>query len=286
MPEIQIEQAIWVSASRGFRLRGRSPGFPDDWLAEAEELCAAFGDRLSGVSCPACVFAQPFGRRHVAVVQVGDQSADLSNRAGLGFRQMMFPRRDYPLLSGDPFALAERFPPVWNSRGDLPTLSTEPAAGVRTVEEVQQVLKRSEGPALLGGVQGLLDGSRLVFQRPAPDIGLLQSLWTLLPLSNRCELWPASFAFSNSLRFDVLVASRPTGEEYAGYLTEEQAADYPQGRYELNLQQAAEAGDQGELDALFARRSRAQTWRLGWLILFAMLALLVVMNLLKIVIRL
>ena len=93
MPEIQIEQAIWVSASRGFRLLGRSPGFPDDWLAEAEELCAAFGDRLSGVSCPACVFAQPFGRRHVAVVQVGDQSADLSNRAGLGFRQMMLPRQ-------------------------------------------------------------------------------------------------------------------------------------------------------------------------------------------------
>lgn len=285
MAEIQIEQAIWISASRGFRLQGRSPGFPDEWLADAEELCAAFGDRLAGVSCPECVFAQPFGRRHVAVVQVADQSADLSNRAGLGFRQMIFPRREYLRLAGDPFALAERFRPTWNGRGELPILSMEPLATSRTVADVQQVLKRSEGPALLGGVQALLDGGRLVFQRPAPDTGLLRSLWALLPVSNRCELWPASFTFSNALRFDVLVASRPTGETYEGYLTEEQAGDYPQGRYELSLQQAAEAGDQAELDALFARRSRAQTWRLGWLILFAMCGLLVVMNLLKMLMR-
>ena len=199
MAEIQIEQAIWVSASRGFRLLARSPGFPDEWLADAEELCVAFGDRLAGVSCPECVFAQPFGRRHVAVVQVADQSADLSNRAGLGFHQLVFRRRDYPLLAGDPFALAERFPPPWSSRGDLSTLSTEPVAAPRTVEDVQQVLKRPEGPALLGGVQALLDGGRVVFQRPAPDTNLLQSLWTLLPTSNRCELWPASFTFSNAL---------------------------------------------------------------------------------------
>jgi hypothetical protein len=281
MPEIQIEQAIWVSASRGFRLLGRSAGFPDEWLADGEELCAAFGDRLPGVDCPACVFAQPFGKRHVAVVQVADQGADTSNRAGLGFRQLIFRRRDYPLMAGDPFALAARFPPPWNSGGNLPTLSTDPLSAARTVDDVQKVLKQPEGPALLGGVQALLDGGRLVFQRPAPDTALLQNLWTLLPTSSRCELWPASFAFDNTLPFDALVVSRPTGEAYADYLTEDQAAEYPQGRYELSLQQAAEAGDQAELDALFARRSRAQTWRLGWLLLAAMLALLVIMSVLN-----
>src|SRR5262249_35439991 len=145
MPEIQIEQAIWVSASRGFRLQGRSAGFPDEWLADAEELCAAFGDRLPGVECPLAVFAQPFSRRHVAVVQVADQSADTSNRAGLGFRQLIFARRDYPLLAGDPFALSERFPPPWSSRGDLPTLSTEPLVASRTVDDVQKVLKQPVG---------------------------------------------------------------------------------------------------------------------------------------------
>jgi hypothetical protein len=278
MNEIQIEQALWVSARRGFRLRGRSPGFPDEWLPEAEELCAAFGERLPGVECPSCVFAQPFGKRFVAVVQVADQGG---TDGCLGFRQLVFSRRDYPLLGGDPFTLAERFPPDWNRGGELPTLTTAPPVSARSVEEVQNVLKTPDGPSLLGGVQALLDGGRLVFQRPGPDTGLLRNLWTLLPVSNRCELWPASFAFANSLRFDALVASRPVGEAFEGYLTEEQAGDYPQGRYELSLQIAAESGNQAELNALFARRSRAQTWRLGWILLGAMLALLLVMNLLN-----
>jgi hypothetical protein len=296
MDDIHIEQAVWIGTNGRYRLLGRSPGFQDEWLADAEELCVAFGDRLPGVDCPPCVFAQPFGKRYVAVVQVADQSKKSETRnpksevenskseirnsnLPLGFRQLVFPRKDYPRLDGDPFALAERFPPPWDQRGDLPSLSVPPLFRVRTVEEVQQVLKTPDGPALLGGVQALLDGGRLVFQRPVPDTSLMRTLWTLLPSSNRCELWPASFAFGNSLRFDAVVTSRPNNEGFDGYLTEDQAGDYPQGRYELSLQMAAEAGDQSDLDALFRRRSRAQTWRLGWLLLIGMIVLLVVMRL-------
>jgi hypothetical protein len=115
---------------------------------------------------------------------------------------------------------------------------------------------------LLGGAQALVDGARLVFHRPKPDLDVIRGLWTLLPGTTRSQLWPASFAFDNSLGFDALVVPRG-GQDLAGYLTEEQAGDYPEGRYELNLQIAAEAGDQGELDALFARRSRSQVWRLA-----------------------
>ena len=59
-----------------------------------------------------------------------------------------------------------------------------------------------------------------------------------------------------------------------GYLTEEQAKDYPEGRYELDLQIAAEADDQAGLEHLFARRSRAQVLRMG-LILLAIFSLVV-----------
>jgi len=310
MNDIQIEQAIWIGTKGRYRLLGRSPGFQDEWLTDAEELCVAFGDRPPGVDCPPCVFAQPFGRRHVVVVQVVDQngkpripsdksqipnsdkpgemikgSGERNSDSPLGFRQLVFARRDYPLLDGDPFALAERFPPPWDQRGDLPVLSVPPTLRARTVEDVQQVLKTPDGPALLGGVQALLDGGQLVFQRPVPDTPVLRNLWTLLPSSNRCELWPASFAFGNSLRFDAVVTSRPNNEGFEGYLTEDQAGDYPQGRYELSLQMAAEAGDQSELDALFRRRSRAQTWRLGWLLLIGMIVLLVVMRLVNSLVR-
>jgi hypothetical protein len=268
---ISIEQAIFGGyGAEDYRCWARSSGFLEDWLPQAQRLCAGFGERPAGVDCPGCVFAQPLGRRHVAVVQVADLGAEQNWRPGpLGFRLLILARADYSLLGADPFSLAERFPPPWQSRGDLPVLSME-ASPPRTVADVQQVLKRPDGPILLGGVQALVDGGRLVFQRPAPDTSLLQSLWALLPVSNRRELWPASFAFGNELGFDALVVSRPNGKAYAGYLIEEQAGDYPQGRYELSLQIAAEAGDQGELDSLFARRSRAQTWRLGLILLVVM----------------
>ena len=45
--------------------------------------------------------------------------------------------------------------------------------------------------------------------------------------------------------------------------TDEQARDYPEGRYELALQTAAESGDQAELNRLFARRSSLDTIRIG-----------------------
>jgi hypothetical protein len=118
-----------------------------------------------------------------------------------------------------------------------------------------------------------------VFERPGPDTELMRGLWTLLPTSTRCDLWPASFAFSNDLGFDALIVSRAAGEAYEGYTNEDQAAEYPQGNYELRLQIAAEAGDQRELDALFARRSFRDTWRLALALLVALAVLVVVMRL-------
>jgi hypothetical protein len=150
------------------------------------------------------------------------------------------------------------------------------------VEQVQAVLQRPDSAALLGGAQALVDGGRVVFERPAPDTALLRSLWLLLPTSTRTDLWPASFAFGNDLGFDVLVVPRAAGEAFDGYLTEEQAAEYPEGRYELSLQIAAEAGDQRELDTLFARRSAAETWRLGLMLLVVLAVLLAVMGWLKV----
>jgi hypothetical protein len=290
MTDIPIEQAIYGGQGPGgYQFLGRSPGFADDWQPEAERLCTAFGERPAGVSCPGCVFAQPLGKRHVAVVQVADQGADDTGRPGaLAFRLLVLDRTAYAHLGSDPFALALRYPPPWQARGVLPTLTwADGPPPPRTVAQVQQVLQRSRGPSLfedaevprggsqvlLGGCQALVDGARLVFERSAPDTDLLRSLWTLLPLSTRAARWPASFAFGNALHFDALVVPRVVPEEYPNYKTEAQAADYPEGRYELSLQIAAESGNQRDLDALFARRSPADTFRLVVIILIALLVL-------------
>jgi hypothetical protein len=309
MADFPVEQALYRRhGAAAPALLARSAGFRDAWQHEAEWLVTAFGDRPAGVACPAAVYAQPFGKEHVAVVQVADQEADgPGGPPALGFRLLVFPREAYTRYLGDPFVIDERLPPSWLARDDLPILGwpAEPLPR-RTVPEVQAVLKRlkrhalredqevaeddddvertadnSEGPALLGGVQVLVDGGRLVFQRPAPDTGLLRALWTLLPTSTRSHLWPASFVFANGLPLDVVVVPPVRAAAFATYTTEDQAADYPEGRYELRLQTAAEAGDQADLDAVLGRRSWAETWRLGLTLLVAFTLLVLAARLLE-----
>jgi hypothetical protein len=265
-----IDQAIYGShGPGGYQFLARSPGFRDVWLSEAERLCTGFGERPAGVTCPGCVFARPFVGGRVAVVQAADQGTDDAGRPGaLGFHLLIVPRRLYEDLGGDPFLIAERFPPPWPARGELPTLewTGEPPAP-RTLEATREVLDVPNSATLLGSVQALLDGGRVVFERTTPDSHLLRSLWALLPTSSRADLWPASFAFSNQHGFHAVAVPRANGPDFAHYLTEESAGDYPEGRYEFALQYAVEAGDDHELQTLFARRSRRQTFRLGLVLL-------------------
>jgi hypothetical protein len=300
MADIPIHQALFHRADgEAPRLLAQSPGCRDDWLTEAEVLVAGFGDRPLGVACPGALFAHPLGEDQVAVVHVADQYGTDAGHAVAGFHVLIIPRQAYERFLGDPFAVGRRLPPLWQERAGLPIamLAAEPLPG-RTIDDVRRVLQRikagalredrepedvvlhteenSESPALLGGAQVLVDGGRLVFERPRGDAGLIPALWTLLPNSTRCRLWPASFAFGNALAFDALVVARAGGPDYEGYTSEEQAADYPPGRYELNLQVAAETGDQRQLDILLSRRSFADTWRLALsllaLVLFLSLA--------------
>jgi hypothetical protein len=283
MPDLVIEQAIYGGHDPGgYRFLARSPGFLEDWLPAAERICTGFGDRPAGVACPTAVFAQPFGKSHVAVVQVADRGADDAGRPGaLGFRLLVLPRDDYLFLGGDPFALSDRYPPSWEKRGELPTLScpAEPPSR-RTVAEIQALFERHKliQPTLLGSIQALVDGGRVVFERCEPDPDVIRALWRLLPTRSRAALWPATFAFGNRLGFHALVVPKVHGVEFADYVREEQAGEYPEGRYEHGLQVAAEAGDQAELDVLFARRSRADVWRLGLILLAGILFLTLMMK--------
>ena len=277
-----IEQAIYGGQdASGYRFLARSPGFRDDWLAEAERLCTGFGERPAGVACPPCVFVRPFGRRHVAVVQAADHGQDDSGRPGaLAFYLLIFPRQLYHELGGDPFFLAEQCPPPWQTRGELPPLTwTAGASPRRTVEMLQKILNVPYSATLLGGVQVLLDGGRLVFERTTPDAAILRSLWALLPTHERCHLWPASFVFGNSHHFDAVVVPRAEGPEYENYITEEKAGDYPEGRYECNLQSAIETGDQREIDALL-NHNRSRMRRLIVLLFIMVLVLSAAMSVL------
>ncbi len=59
---------------------------------------------------------------------------------------------------------------------------------------------------------------------------------------------------------------RAAGADFEEYITEEKAGDYPEGRYECNLQSAIETGDQREIDSLL-NHNRSRSLRLVVLLL-------------------
>jgi hypothetical protein len=259
-----LPQAIVLRTTAGPRLAASSPGFPFAHEEGVLRIAVRFGRRPVGVFCPAALFACPLDGRTVAVVQVADRPADGPDPP-LAFRFVLFDRGTY---TGDPFSVADQFPPNWSAPSPLPELEWIPAfSPPRTVEHVRAVLKAGEGPLLLGAAQALVDGGHVAVARSAPDADFVHDLWQLLPDRVRAELWPATFAFSAELGFHaVVLPSVPPG-----YLTEEQAKDYPEGRYELALQTAAESGDQAELNRLFARKtSKEVLWLAALMVAFAL----------------
>jgi hypothetical protein len=274
-PDLLIAQALVIADAAGPKVAAKSDDFPFAWEEAARTAAVRFGRRPPGVACPAAVFAGPVGRTHVAVVQVADQDSGAEPRRSppidppLGFRFLVLTRKLYEAL-GDPFAVADKFPPDWSARGDLPPLEWDAGPPPRrTVEQIQGVLKAGDTPLLLGGAQALIDGGRLLVESPAPAGELLRGLWQLLPDRTRIDLWPATFAFSAELGFHAVALPAAPEPWPVGYLTADQARDYPEGRYELALQIAAEAGNQPELDRLFARRSSKDTLRLAIYLMIA-----------------
>lgn len=278
---MHIEQAIYGGHDPGgYRFLARSAGFRDDWLPLAEALCTGFGDRPAGATCPFAVFARPFGRDHVAVVQVADQGQDDAGRPGaLAFRLLVVPARLYAGVESDPFLLSDRFPPDWAARGELAVLTWEGGAPpARTVAQLRRVLDVAPPltASLLGGVQVLIDGGRIAFQRSHPEPDLIRGLWMLLPASSRGEMWPATFAFGNAHGFHVLAVPDNKGPGLERHSDGDEAGGYPEGRYEYAIQKAVEDEDQASVDALLARSTRGQMIRLA-LFLLAVLVIGVVL---------
>ena len=113
-PDLRIQQAIVLTDARGVRVVAQTDAFD---LPEAERIAVMFGARPAGVACVLAHFACPFGKKHVAVVRVEDRPA-----GALGFRFLVLARELYQHL-GDPFAIADRYPPNWTARGRLADLA-------------------------------------------------------------------------------------------------------------------------------------------------------------------
>ena len=140
-------------------------------------LITGFGKPVPEVEFAEALFAQPFGRAHVAIVQVARPAAVSEMR----FRFLILEANLYSYLH-DPFAIAGRFPPFWEATGGLAELDwPREVPAPRTIGVLDAILKNGDGPLLLGGAQTLVDGAKILLQRSGPETKLVRDLWTLLP---------------------------------------------------------------------------------------------------------
>lgn len=253
-----IPRAIAQAVLGDGGLLARSDDFDEALRPDLEQVAAGFG-LPPNTQAPDSLFAVPLGRR-VAVASV----------SGRRFRFLVMAKALYDVIP-DPFAIADRFPPAWDRTGPLPPIEwPEEPLPRRTVAQLDGVLKHGEGPFLLGASQTLVDSGRILLVRDAPQPALVRDVWALLPDSTRRHTWPATFAYSVALGFSFAVLPAVPDGVPPGYLTEDQARDYPESRYERELQFAVEHADQRSLDRLLARRTSAETLRLAlWLVLGA-----------------
>jgi hypothetical protein len=265
-PDLRIQHAMVFADARGVRVVANTEEFD---TPEAERIAVLFGKRPNNAACPLAHFACPFGKKQVAVVRVEDRPGP---GEVLGFRFLVLSRELYRHL-GDPFAVSDRFPPDWTASG-LQQLMKWPSERLpeRTLEQLDAILKHGDTGLLLGATQALVDGNRVLLKRSAPDEAFVRGLWQLLPDRTRADLWLASFAFSDELKFHLaLLPELPPELGAPAPLTEEPVRDYPASRYELHLQIAVETGDRDGLRRLLARRTADDTIRLGFYILAFML---------------
>ena len=260
--DLSIPHALIAAEGTGPRTLAKSAGFPFAWEEAARLAVVRFGVKPTDTAVSSGLFALPVGREHVAVVRVaGLPSGDL------GFRFLILGKPLYDLL-GDPFAIDDHFPVDWGQRGEPQAFAWPPEPlPPRKVEAIRELLKSADGPFLYGSTQALLDGGRIGLKHTDLTEATLRAIWQLLPTKSRSEIWPASLAFSDELGFHIWAMPDPPAKLPEGTLSEEQAKDYPEGRYELAMQIAIEAGDQAEMDRLFARRSSRETLRLAGMML-------------------
>ena len=262
MPDILIEQALYGSQDAGgYRFLARSPGFLDDWLPEAERLCTGFGERPAGVACPRpsspgrwARSTSPSSRSptRAPTTPAGrgprlPPAGAAAGRLRLPRRRPVRPRRALPAALGGARRTAG------------PRLARRAAAAPHRGRHSRSVrAPQAHQPTLLGGVQALVDGGRVVFERssPTPTSSAACGRCCRQDAGHACgrRASPSATA-SASTRWWCRrrrASSSPTTSARSRPATTRRA------RYEHTLQVAAEAGDQAELDALFARRSRAE----------------------------
>jgi hypothetical protein len=262
---VSLAQLSVLADAAGPRVVGRSAGVSFETEEAVLKVISRYGRPAAGFTNDS-VFVLLLGNgdtRLIASVRPGDPCV---------FQIVL---ADKGILDLDSFAVAATLP-ISATRGELPPLVFDiPRGRERPVAAVRDILQKGDAPLLLGAAQALLDGCKIAVSSADVPATFVRDLWQLLPDLSRAELSFATFSPSADLNFDVAVLPAVPAKGIKGFLSADQVRDYPEGRYELALQRAAENGDQAALNRLFARRTSSQVLRMViGMILFAFIVVI------------
>ncbi len=251
-----ISRTFSVARFEGTTLGDCSPSFLREWVPALSLILERYGQAPP----QEVLFALPLTRSTRAIVSASE------NR----FYVRVMSRQLYDVIP-DPFLIAEKFPANWlhSPLEDLewPNQPLPP----RTIAQLEPILREGNGALLLGATQTLVDGGRLVLQRELPDAKTLRDMWMFLPDGVRREHWLATWVPQANLPFTLAV--QPLGSEIPPEArSEEQAMDYPESRFEFELQHAIETNNQEELERLLNRSGLDAVFRRTFLLLLGLMA--------------
>jgi len=230
-----------------------------------EELLRLLGPLLANISLAAiaCIVVRPRFAVMLHATQPGQAVAAVVNyqdwRRGV-----------------DPFAVVRTLQPVQNS-GHLQPLELPQRLEAFTIQQLQARLVAQDQATLLGAAQALLDGSRVAF--PAENAAdICETLWLMLPYRERTNFSFCTACAAPLEGYKFLGLVDAAAERPPGLLRSDKLADYPEGRYEAQLQWALEHADDNEYQRLMQRRTSAETLRLAMTLLGGMVLVLLAMK--------
>lgn len=223
-------------------------GIPDSTLlALPVYLAELFGSETANRRDGLTTMNLPTGER--AIVRAVGSKADV----------LLVGKRLWKYLH-DPFLISDRFPPGQTTPDmdwpdELPPL--------RTAALLEATHVGGNGPLLLGVTQAVVDGARVLLLENAIEPGFVRDLWTMLPNTTRIEAGLSSALPTLHPKINFAILPTLPSPMPTGYLDERMVLDYPEGRYERDLQFAFEAHDERAVQELLLRRSGREMLRMG-----------------------
>jgi hypothetical protein len=207
-PTIAFEQAVYGSFPfwhRGYDILGASPGCQAQWLSAMKETCQRLGERPRGAAPPGGLVTHWLDGGHWLVVRpFSPGSDDVGRPDAVAFHAIFLSPDGAKRVRFDPFRLTSVFRIEWG-----PEASELPPG---TVMVPRLPPRDRDGDDRLGPiVEAIGRGRRVLVESDIPIDRLAASVWRALPRRIRHRRSLATWAYTDSGRFDLIGLPRLTG---------------------------------------------------------------------------